>query len=238
MSGRRLLWLVAAAGLLGASPGRAQVGMSGLSGYFNTPSAEVLRDGTAEIGYNVFAKGRAYDHRGQYSNNVYFATLGFLPRAEVMVRITALPGFISYTAEDSASRLTDADRMWAGKVQLIRGKGLLPDVAMGAEDPVGTRRFHALYVVAGRRGRIGGIEVRVDAGVAPRLLHRVTNYTLHGGFAGFEVRPVKYGAVIAEYDTEKWNVGLKVHTPLGLTGRIVWLDAKTLSGGVGFSIRI
>jgi hypothetical protein len=238
---KRVLGLLALAGawvLLVPGAGRAEVGMSGLSGYFNAPSAEVLKDGTVEMGYNMFARDWAYDHRGRYSNNAYFATLGFLPRVEVMVRVTALPGFIAYAVEDTASKLTDADRMWAGKAQLIRGSGFLPDVAVGAEDPLGTRRFHAVYLVAGRRLKIAGAEVRVDAGVAPRLLRRVTNYTLHGGFGGIEIRPIRYVALVAEYDSEKWNVGLKAATPLGLTGRLVWLHARTLSGGLGISFRL
>ena len=88
-----------------SGPARSQVSMTGLSGYFNTPSAQVLRDGSLEMGYNVFARRWSYDHRGVYSNNAYFATLGFLPRMEAMVRVTALPGYISYTESDSLSHL-------------------------------------------------------------------------------------------------------------------------------------
>ena len=224
--------------LLWPAAGRAQVGMSGLSGYINVPSAEVLQDGTLEFGYNVFAQRWAYDHRGRFSNNAYFATLGFVPRVEAMVRVTAVPGLISYTEEDSSSNLTDADRMWAGKWQVVRGSGLAPDVAVGTEDPLGTRRFHAIYVVAGRRLRVAGAEFRVDAGVAPRLVKHVTNYTLHGGFAAAEVRPIPWAAFAAEFDTEKWNVGFKARAPLGLTGRLVWLNGRTLTGGLGLRLRL
>lgn len=221
-----------------AGPARAQVSMTGLSGYFNTPSAEVLRDGTLEIGYNVFARQWSYDHRGIYSNNAYFATLGFLPRVEVMVRVTALPGYISYTESDSLSNLTDADRMWAGKIQVVQGSRWIPDVALGLEDPLGTRRFHAVYLVAGRRFRFAGMGARVDGGVTARLLRRVSNYTLSGGFGAFELRPAKFVALLAEYDTEKWNVGLKLSAPPGLTARLVWLNARTFTGGLGLTAHL
>jgi hypothetical protein len=41
-------------------------------------------------------------------------------------------------------------------------------------------------------------------------------------------------AVRAEYDTEKWNVGVGVDLGYGLRFRAAALNLETLSGGVGW----
>ena len=105
-------------------------------------------------------------NRGRFRNDIYFGTIGFLPRVEFSFRVTAIPGLMKFAAEDSLTTYTDADRMLSLKVQLLRQSGILPDVAAGMEDIQGTRRFHTGYLVAGRDWRAGRVRLRADAGLA------------------------------------------------------------------------
>ncbi len=236
---RAALGLALAAGLWLAPRGAvAQPSMSGLSGHWNAPGAELLGDGRLEFGYNSIPKRWAYDHRGLFRNDVYFATLGFLSRVEVSVRVTSLPGFIAFSNVDSASRLTDADRMVSAKVQFLRASGLRPDVAAGVEDLEGTRRFHTAYIVAGRSFPVGSLQLRVDAGLAGPVFRQRTNVTLNGVFGAAELRAAGRVTAGIEYDSEKWNLGLKARGPAGFTARLVWLNARDLSGGFGLGVNL
>ncbi len=241
LSSGRLAWIVALATVLLqalARPAGAQLNLHGLSGAFNTPSAEVLGDGWAEIGYNSVPKHWAWDSRGLYRNDAYFGTVGFLPRVEVSFRVTTIPGFRKFAFVDSLSTYTDADRMLSGKVQLLKAGEILPDVAFGLEDVSGTHRFHAEYLVAGRGFDLAGTRVRLDAGWSGAALSTNGTQTLQGGFAGMEVRPARFLAFVAEYDTEKWNLGFKLRGPFGVTGRLVWLHGTDPSGGFGLSMKL
>ena len=86
---RLIAAFVALWGLLAGGPARGQVGISGVLGHWNTPSAEVLRDGGLEFGYNIIPERWAWDHRDQYRNDIYFVSVGFLPRIEVSARVSA-----------------------------------------------------------------------------------------------------------------------------------------------------
>jgi len=218
--------------------GAAQVSLTGTSGYWNTPSAQVLEDSRLEFGYNTVSKRWAYDHRGAYRNDIYFATLGFLSRVEISLRVTAIPGLVAFSQQDSTSRLTDSDRMVSARVELLRASGPVPDVAVGIEDLEGTRRFHTGYVVVGRAVQCGWLRLRADAGYAGGVLRPRARVTLDGLFAGAELRAYGRVALVAEYDTEKWNLGLKARGPLGLTGRLAWLNSSILAGGLGVSLNL
>ena len=216
---------------------RAQAGLSGLSGFWNAPSAELFRDGKVELGYNIIPKEWAYDSRGEFRNDVYFATLGFLPRIEISARVTVLPGSRIFTDLDPGSRLTDADRMMSGKLLLLEQKGSIPDLALGIEDPFGTRRFHTAYLVAGREFRRNRTRARVDVGYASPVL-RTRAHTIRGGFGGADVSPLKPLSVVLEYDTEKWNLGIKARGPFGLTAKVAWLDLRRISGGASLRVTL
>lgn len=229
---------MALSGLLAGGPARGQVGISGVLGHWNTPSAEVLRDGGLEFGYNIIPERWAWDHRGQYRNDIYFVSVGFLPRIEVSARVSVIPGFTAFGQIDPQSRYTDADRMFSAKIQLVRHSSAVPDVTVGLEDFFGTRRFHTGYVVAGKNFDARGIRLRVDAGYAGKILRPSTRVTLDGAFIGADLRPVKWLGLVGEYDTEKWNLGFKVRAPFGFTGRVAWLNCRQLSAGVGMSIQL
>jgi hypothetical protein len=223
---------------LAPTPAGAQVSGSGLSGYWNVPTAGVLADGEGELGFNTLPSRWAWDQRGQFRNDIYFGTIGFLPRIEFSFRVTSFPGYKKFVPVDSLSNYTDADRMLSLKVQLLRQSGALPDVAVGMEDIQGTRRFHTGYLVAGRSWKAGPVQLRADAGLARGILSPRTRTTLDGLFAGLEARPLDALALVGEYDTEKWNFGFKLRAPLGITARCVWLDGRILAGGVGMRFKL
>ena len=70
------------------------------------------------------------------------------------------------------------------------------------------------------------------------VFRKRTNVTLDGAFGAVDVWALNRVACGVEYDSEKWNLGLKARGPLGITGRLVWLHARDLSGGFGLSVNL
>ena len=118
-----------------------RVSFAGTTGFITTPWCDVMSDRSVEVGSTRIPKGAAYDN--------YYAALGFLPRLEVSLRWMVIPGLKTYVDLVPDSRLTDSDRSFAGRISLLRPRSGRPGVAIGVDDPVGSRRFHSTYIVAG-----------------------------------------------------------------------------------------
>jgi exopolysaccharide biosynthesis protein YbjH len=210
-----------------------RVCFAGTTGFINTPWCDVMSDRSVEVGYTRIPKGAAYDNRGLHRNDLYYAALGFLPRLEVALRWTVIPGLKTYEDLVPDSRLTDSDRSFSGRISLLSPSSRRPGVAIGVDDPVGSRRFHSTYIVAGIPYEYQQLHSRVSLGYAPRVL-TASRHTLDGVFGAIEVTPWRPVAAAFEYDTEKWNTSLGVDVGLGLRVRAGLLDGHA-SVGAGWS---
>ncbi len=208
------------------------INLTGVTGFVNTPWAGVVADRRLEAGYNHIPRTWAYDHRGTHNNEVYYLTLGFLPRAEASVRWTVLPGLKSFTEEVPGSPLTDTDYMASGRISLVAPRPNRPGLALGIEDVKGTRRFHSEYAVTGLPWQIGLMQGRLSIGYAFDVLGAARR-TLDGTFGAFEWSPWRRLATQVEYDSEKWNLGVAVPAPFGIRFRAAWLHMQSFSVGAG-----
>jgi len=233
-----LAWLIVIATVLAvpppadaAEPGSAPgPSLGGMSGLINTPVADVLPDGVFRLGYGFYDKKEAYDSPNVHADEVVYFAIGFVPRLEVMIRATFFPGetFVA------GANIPDVDRMASARILLFReGKG--PAIAAGIDDPRGTRRYHSLYLVAGKSFmRQDGKGILLNAGYGSSAI-RARRHILHGGFGGVEFRAERWISGIAEYDSEKWNLGGRLSLQGKVTGEVVLLGAKTLSWGVAWT---
>ena len=210
------------------------VSFTGMTGFVNTPWAGVMSDRGLEVGYNHIPKRWAHDHRGTNDNEVYYATLGFLPHVEGALRWTVIPGLRSFSNIVPESRLVDTDYMASGRLSLLEPRTWRPGVAVGVEDVKGTRRFHSTYAVAGMPFAIRDFRGRLSIGYAPRVV-TASRHTLDGAFGALEVSPWRAVAAQLEYDTEKWNAALALPLPFGLRMRGALLHLQSLAFGAGFS---
>ncbi len=223
----------AASPLPGAGAGASLTGTTGL---VNVPTADVLPDGVLRFGYHRIDKRWVYDPRGVMDNEIYFLGLGFLPRLEVMVRATEFPHGKLIPQEEGPT----VDRMASARVQLLRDgefDARMPAVAVGADDPRGTRRFHSLYVVATKRIELSrtGIGLGLTGGYGSTALS-ARRYVLDGGFGGAELTISSSVAGILEYDTEKWNTSVRMALFGHLGVHLALLNLDTLSGGVTWTL--
>jgi hypothetical protein len=210
------------------------VSLIGMTGMINTPWCGVMPDGDIEIGYNRISKEAAYDHRGENRNDVYYAAIGFLPHAELGLRWTVIPGLKAFESVAPDSKLTDADRMVSGRIELIRPRSGRPGLAVGIEDAVGTRRFHSEYAVAGMGSETWPLRGRLTLGYAVTVL-TANRYTLEGAFGAIAVRPWRAVEVALEHDSEKVNALLGVDAGLGFRARFALVELRHPAVGLGWS---
>jgi len=228
-----LLLAVAAAGTADAGDGSGWLALHGMSGLVLTPTAEVAADATVRVGYSFMDREWVPHGRGQFDNELYFLNFGFLPRVEITVRATVLPG-------SRLSRFDDApivDRLGSARLQLLR-PGRFPAVAVGVDDLRGTRFYHSLYVVGTHGVGLGSaaLELRGSLGFGSRALD-AANHLLDGVFGGLELRGLEAASVVVEHDTEKWNGAARVRLFGHVSAQLAWLDLEIPSWGAAWTHR-
>ena len=210
------------------------ISWSGMTGFVHTPWAGVLRDRDIAVGFRRVPRRWAYDHRGSNDNEIYYATLGFLPHVEASMRWTRIPGYHSFEEIAPDSRLTDIDRMVSGRLELLAPRERRPGLALGVEDAEGTRRFHSTYVVAGVPAGIQQVHSRVSLGYGLRTF-RAGRRVLDGSFGAFEVSAWRRLVGQIEFDSEKWNAAVGVEPGFGFQLRAAWLNLESPSLAIGWS---
>lgn len=213
------------------------VSLNGMSGFVQTPWAGVLSEGDFEVGYDLIPKEVAFDHRDRNDNEIYYATLGFLPRVETAMRWTRIPGHHSFEELAPDSRYVDMDRMASARLSLLEPRTGRPGLALGVEDVQGTRRFHSSYAVAGMPFHVSEWTGRVTAGYGFRLFD-ADRYVLDGAFGAAEMSPWPWLLAQLEYDTEKWNAGVGLRPIAGLQIRAALLNMESASVGAGWSHKL
>jgi len=240
---RRKLLPVLLLATLPAGPVRASepASLGGTTGLLNIPVASVTPDGVLHAGYNLIDRDASYEGRGTLDNRVYFITLGFLPRTEVSIRATVLPG----ESHIEGLKADGIDRMGSARFLLIQEKSedggapelrTWPGLAVGMDDIEGTRRFHSFYLVTTKSFALSGSPFRgsLTAGYGFRSFS-AGRYLLDGEFGGADIYLGKWAAFIVEYDSEKWNGGLRLFPALSLTAQMALLNLDTPSGGVSWT---
>ncbi|MCX6013648.1 MAG: hypothetical protein NTV30_09685, partial [Chloroflexi bacterium] len=76
----------------------------------------------------------------------------------------------------------------------------------------------------------------IHLGYATKLFKEAANYSMDRMFVGVDARLCRFLTIMGEYDTIKYNMGLRI-MPLGDIANIdlVVLDMKRISGGISFS---
>lgn len=210
------------------------VSFQGMTGFIQTPWAGVMSDRGLEAGYDWVPKKWAFDHRGRNDNQIFYATLGFLPHVETAIRWTRIPGYHSFEEIVPDSKLVDIDRMSSGRVEILPPTRTHPGLAAGIEDIQGTRRFHSTYAVAGMPFSIFHLESRASLGYGFRAFD-ANRYVLDGTFGALELDPTRFVRVQAEYDTEKWNIGLGLSPGAGFRVRAALLNLESFTLGAGWA---
>jgi hypothetical protein len=165
----------------------------------------------------------------EHPSLIQFARIGFLPFAEVGVRLTRVTGM---------PRQALGDRMVSVRLRLLEEGARRPAVVVGAHDLVGLRNFHAVYAVGSKEVArlpvLGGVGLHLGYGLGDGLALSAEGRQFVGAFGGVSVAPRPGVELLAEHDAERVNAGVRLHVwRLSFLGAAYGLDG--LSGGVSYT---
>jgi membrane-associated phospholipid phosphatase len=195
--------------------------MQGQSGYINMPSAVVERDGT-------FTTGFSYD-RPYSSFWVSSTILPFLQFTGRYVGITGVQAFADVGGDYGKNYGRNKDKIFDLKLQLLKEDAVLPAIAVGTTDILGTQLFKGRYIVATKTfGELKNLEISVGHGFERP----------DGMFAGVRWASPRAPnwAFVAEYDANDYKkdyrsaetyAGKRSKAPaVGIEYRWGWLGAQ------------
>jgi len=215
--------------------------LMGTTGLFNIPAAELMPDKTVMIGFNQIPKEYSAYGNFQYNNMVYYATVTFLPRIELMFRYTYRLG--------AGVRRSDTnffmDRMVAARFLLLRENEYRPSLLIGFHDPgksinlAANNTFSANYVSLSKNLEFYFLNTGLHLGYAFDIPGQKT-LTHRGAFGGITLahRTVPAVQLIFEYDSAYINQAVKVllFNRIQLMGGLINFDR--LSGGLSYRVQL
>lgn len=179
--------------------------LEGYTGLIRTPVAGVLGDGEA-LGTIAYELPSATAPEPEAGDLDVNAALGFLPNLELNLR------FQAGEAGQSANL----------QYQLLKETATLPAIAIGSQDVQGTQELRSDYLAISRSREGARATVGIGRG------------QLSGIFGGLEAQVGRDAVLLADYDTENVNLGLRYRSPQGLCLDLAWLDKKRLVPVVGY----
>lgn len=227
------LWLSGVGDLKGQS-------ITGMTGLFHIPTAEMMPDKTVMFGYTHLPMEVSTYSPDRYDNRLAYATVTFLPRLEVMFR---------YSYDLGAPRGTDIslfmDRMVAGRVLILKESKYLPALLFGMNDPgfdvsvITNNYFGVNYFVASKNINPFGFNLGLHSGMAFNLFEEEIQ-TMNGLFGGISVSHSKtpWADLIVEYDSRRINTALKLLLFNHLQVMAGLMDMQYPAGGVGVQVQL
>ncbi|MEX1014543.1 MAG: YjbH domain-containing protein [Candidatus Paceibacterota bacterium] len=213
--------------------------LSGVTGLFQIPTAEMMPDRSVRLSHHVVPeKYSVYGSRefGHIKYSANSATVAFLPRIELMFRYSYEMGL-----ERGPHINLFMDRMVAARFLLFRENDRLPAVVFGLHDPGGSvgltdnNHFTANYLVASKNLEMGSLKYGIHSGYAFDIRsQRSKEYRgLFGGLS-LEHEQFEWVQLILEYDSFQFNTAVKIL----LMDRIQFLgglyNMDQFAGGVSY----
>ena len=218
------LFLVLLAALTTLSGELGAQALGGMSGAFNSPTAEMMDDGTLALGAHFMDRRYgAYRYRKdaafEYHALATFATASVLPWLEAQFRYTHLLG-----REISPQTSYFPDRMVSLRVRLLREKGgWMPSLVLGAEDLAALlgssspSYYASHYLVASKRLATGSWRGVLSVGygsdvVFPWMEGRPERLMQDGLFASASLSHSAWpaGSLLVEYDSRRVNLAARL----------------------------
>lgn len=212
--------------------GSAQIS-SGTTGLLNIPTAEMQTSGTFMFGGNYLPEAFTSEELCFNTANYYF-NITFLPFLELTYRMT----FLKMNDDDlSLNNIWDnnQDRTFGLRMRLLNEKKYLPAFVIGGNDVLRSDYFSKWYAVASKTIVFNENRVAVTLGAA---INDFSNSQSARPFAGIELSPkiCKQLSLIAEYDTDAFNMGASVLLFNHLYMNAFVYDYQNIMGGFAYKI--
>lgn len=177
---------------------------AGYTGLLNTPTAEVLKKGSIDIGYNnnLDLNGVRYE-----DGHNYIFSAGLFDGLEVSGQIAASSMHDNMFKSEVKAEGQTRDLSFNLKYQIPFIPKEWFNLAIGGKDLGGAANNYETYYLAGSRE---WNDFRFSAGFA--VSDRLTGQ-MDGAFAGIEWQPLDWFALQLEHDADAVNAGLRLTVP-------------------------
>lgn len=210
------------------------------TGYLSVPSA-YIHDAQLGIHYSFFPDKVSAVHTGESDNQVYSATLGFLPFMECYFSVFVIPSFkLMYKYGSLKTRSPGV------KLRVLKEKKWIPATSIGVFDP----DIHKLHIVdetgEGRSNvsstfivfskqlgfNAGSVSLGYGFDSMSGVYHR-----LKGMFGGVTICLNEFISVSADYDARYWSGGIKTHWS-GIDLAVAVIDGVWPVYRIGYSFNL
>jgi hypothetical protein len=213
----------------------------GVTGLIKIPDASIIDTGKCMLGGNYFKEYVKSDNKLiQASAWSVTVNIGFHSRFEIGGRVAGFPELIT----NDPNKINDYynDRCINFKFIILKEKKFLPQIAIGSQDLIGTRKYNTTYLVCSKSIKsLKMLNFNFIAGYGSDIstfLYENSEWNvkfLNGFFGGISTTISEYGIINLEYDSRDINLGvtLKYKKYVGLN---LFLTGMKYPGG-GFWVR-
>ncbi len=217
---------------------KGQYALGGYTGLILSPTAQMAKDGNIQLGVSYLPPAYALLKGPAYGEKLYSLTLTFLPFLEVHIGVTR--------PDQVGKAWGIGDRRTGLRVRLLPETAKFPALVVGLHDPPlsfgnepgQTEYFHALYLVASKEYQLfRQTSLSFHLGYGEDWL-KARQYQIVGFFGGVAMSPWKSVTFLAEYDSDKINMGFRwvLFHHLQLMGTVFHFDK--ISGGLSYHFNL
>jgi hypothetical protein len=247
--------------LMMVQTGYGQMNISGKPGLMYIPTSVSPRDGTLSIGGSYNPETYSFRRNGDFSENIYFVNLTFIPRLEVNLTLTRSNGVRRIAAIRDRSGI--GDRQLDVKYQVLTERDNRPSVALVVSAPFGVNNFfNSNALVAGKTWKVSEkVNLELTAGMgSPYYLLRKMNPDgsntslfsaikvrkkselpyryLSGPFGGLNIRYKNIGGGMVEWDSQRLNMGVYTTLFKKWTVQAAILNFDQVSFGTSYTLNL
>lgn len=207
----------------------AQNNLSGQSGLINVPSATMTEDGTFKIGYNYNPIDYSLRFNRKNPEQILYISLVLLPRLELNVNLLqALSTDTHPTKEALGDRQIDIkylfvrEKRYVPAVSIIMSSPFTIDAAMLTQVVVATKHWELTkkidfevnlgygspYFIYRNVNNLENVDIFSGFKLEKKSEYKFNNNYLTGIFGGAKFSYQKKIGFMAEWDTNKFNVGI------------------------------
>ena len=210
----------------------------GITGLIKTPDAYIIENGKCIFGMAYYKDYHSEPDILTEQWTINF-NIGFHSRFELGVRLAGFPG----TKGDSYIYDMSFDRILNFKYLLFKEKKILPQLAIGMQDIVGTRFHNSSYIIGSKAIALNrALKITFNLGYGCKLndliLGDASNHHFIGFFGGGEIGIKNTIFLVSEYDAKDLNAGFKLAIKDWLKLSFSWMDMKTPSAGLSLKFTI
>ena len=214
--------------------------LTGTTGYYNIPSAELYGDKTMYVGANYLDRNYLEWTNFKYPGVAFFATINYLPWAEISIRFSRM-------VDRTPGMKSVGDRMASARFQPLKERKYHPSVVIGFQNFFTTlssgdaSHFNSSYVVLTKNFKLPKIihNLGITFGYGSDFM-AANDYQFIGFFGGIKITPkaMEFLEFMLEYDADKLNIGTRITIFKHVVVLAGYEGFNYFSGGISYKFKL